>query len=170
MKGILILILSTLSHILISADAVEIVMLPQINTTSRHHPYIDTTADRQYIDTTFSYCHILILPAYIDNILILPADTAHILIPSADRANILILTADTAYILIPPSDIATILILTADSCHILVLTADIGHILILSADITHIVIFIMHKVKNEILLHYQEKKQTFGMMVNWIIQ
>jgi hypothetical protein len=140
-KRKLILILSTLSYILISADTVEIVMLPHSDTTNRHHPYIYTTADRQYIDTTLSYCHILILPAYIDNILILPADRAHILIPPADRANILIpsadtaniliQTADTAYILIPPADRANILILTADTCHILIITADTCHILIL---------------------------------------
>ena len=67
-KRKLILILFTLSHILISADTVEIVMLPHNDTTSRHHPYIDTTADRHDIDTTLSFCHILILPAYIDNI------------------------------------------------------------------------------------------------------
>ena len=67
-KRKLILILFTLSHILISADTVEIVMLPHNDTTSRHHPYIDTTADRQDIDTTLSFYHILILPAYIDNI------------------------------------------------------------------------------------------------------
>ena len=120
-KRKLILILSTLSHILISADTVEIVMLPHSDTTNRHHPYIDTTVDRQYIDTTLSYCHILILPA----------DRAHILIPPADRANILIQTADTAYILIPPADRANILILTADTCHILIITADTCHILIL---------------------------------------
>jgi hypothetical protein len=60
----LILILSTLSHILISADTVEIVMFPHSDTISRYHPYIETTTDRQYIDTTLSYCHILILPAY----------------------------------------------------------------------------------------------------------